>query len=119
MSNINVLRLIPKYETYIEYVLNLLLKLPRVEKFNIGNEYKKDMYDMLHNILCLNNVKDLEIKKNYCYLIDSDISFQRIMIRIMFKQKYVSEKQYMIVINMLAEIGKMLGGYIRSIENSK
>lgn len=33
--------LIPKTENYMKYMLNLLMKLPRTEKFNIGNEYKE------------------------------------------------------------------------------
>ena len=32
--------LIPKIEDYIEYNLNIIFKLPRTEKFSIGNEYK-------------------------------------------------------------------------------
>lgn len=31
--------LIPKYEKYMEYMLQVILKLPRTEKFNIGNEF--------------------------------------------------------------------------------
>lgn len=34
------LTLIPKSEKYIQYMLEVIMKLPRVEKFNIGNEYK-------------------------------------------------------------------------------
>ena len=43
------LKLIPKCEKYIQYILEILFKLPRTEKFNIGNEYKKVMYETLEN----------------------------------------------------------------------
>ena len=33
----NELILIPKAENYIQYMLEVILKLPRAEKFNIGN----------------------------------------------------------------------------------
>ena len=46
----NSLLLIPKYENYISYMLNVILKIPRVEKFNIGNEFKNSMYQTLENI---------------------------------------------------------------------
>lgn len=39
----NSLQLIPKYERYIQYMLEIILKLPRIEKFNIGNEFKNSM----------------------------------------------------------------------------
>ena len=43
--------LIPKIEDYIEYMLNVMVKLPRIEKFSIGTEYKTSMYKMLNNVL--------------------------------------------------------------------
>ncbi len=43
--------LIPKIEDYIEYMLNVILKLPRTEKFSIGTEYKISMYKMLNSVL--------------------------------------------------------------------
>lgn len=46
----NNLSLIPKIEKYIEYMLIILLKLPRTEKYSIGTEIKTSMYNMLKNI---------------------------------------------------------------------
>lgn len=43
----NELIIIPKIEKYIEYILTILIKLPRTEKFSIGNEIKTSMYEML------------------------------------------------------------------------
>ena len=40
MNEKQELILIPKYEKYMEYMLQVIMKLPRVEKFNIGNEFK-------------------------------------------------------------------------------
>ena len=50
----NNLILIPKIEKYIEYMLIILLKLPRTEKYSIGTEIKTSMYNMLKNILLAN-----------------------------------------------------------------
>ena len=50
------LKLIPKVEKYIEYVLGIIIKLPRTEKFSIGIEYKSSMYKMLSNIMLLNKI---------------------------------------------------------------
>lgn len=46
MSN-NELIIIPKIEKYIEYILTIILKLPRIEKFTIGTEVKTSMYNIL------------------------------------------------------------------------
>lgn len=46
----NRLVIIVKIEKYIEYMLTILFKLPRTEKFSIGTEVKTSMYEMLKNI---------------------------------------------------------------------
>lgn len=50
------LELIPKIERYVQYMLDVLLKLPRTEKFNIGNEYKTSMYKLIGNSMYLNKI---------------------------------------------------------------
>lgn len=39
--------LIPKIEDYIKYTYQVLVKIPRVEKFNIGSEIKTSSLRML------------------------------------------------------------------------
>ena len=41
--------LIPKIEEYIEYMLCTIVKIPRTERYNIGNDYKLSMYKMFGN----------------------------------------------------------------------
>ena len=55
-ENENKLKLIPKAEVYIEYVINMIIKLPRTEKFSIGTEYKLSLYKMLYEIMYLNKM---------------------------------------------------------------
>ena len=50
------LQLIPKTTSYIEYMLDVIMKLPRTEKFNIGNEYKQSMYRMLEYVMYLQKI---------------------------------------------------------------
>ena len=113
MSDNKELILIPKYEKYMEYMLQIILKLPRTEKFNIGNEFKIVMYKMLENILYINKI---EISKRLYFLnlIDAELNAQRIMLRIMLKNKWIDEKKFKVSIEMLYEIGKILGGLIKN-----
>ena len=89
----NNLIIIPKTEKYIEYMLTILLKLPRTEKFSIGTEIKTSMYEMLKNILLaskVNTSKRLEIYN----IVDAQIYYQRICIRIMHENKWIDDKKY-------------------------
>jgi len=110
----NQLIIIPKIEKYIEYVLTMVLKLPRTEKFNIGNEIKNSMYNMLKYTLLstkLEKSKRLELYN----VIDSEIYYQRICIRIMYNNYWINEKKYKYSNELLSEIGKILGGLIKSL----
>ena len=112
MSNENELLLIPKYEKYIEYMLKVILKMPRTEKFNIGNEFKTIMYKMLENILYINKI-EVQKRLYYLNLIDAELNIQRIFLRIMKANKWIDEKKFKVAMEMLYEIGKILGGLIK------
>ena len=107
----NKLKLIPKTEKYIEYMLQVITKLPRVEKFSIGTEYKKSMYEMLEYILIISKVDNNII--NYLNKIDAKLNTQRIYLRIMKKERWIDEKKFKVAMEQIYEIGKNLGGLIK------
>ncbi len=110
--------IIVKIEKYIEYMLTILLKLPRTEKFSIGTEVKTSMYEMMKNILLASKI-DKNKRLQIYNIVDSNVYYQRICIRIMYNQKWIDEKKYKYSNELLAEIGKILGGLIKSLEVKK
>ena len=116
----NKLKLIPKVENYIYYMLQIIMKLPRIEKFNIGNEYKISMYQMLENIMMITKLEDNKKILEYLNKIDAKLNTQRIYLRIMKKEKWIDERKFNIVMEQIYEIGKILGGLIKYYaKNSK
>lgn len=122
----NKLQLIPKAEDYIQYEIELINKLPRTEKFGIGNDHKKKMYRMLENILLLNKINTKSedgIKEILKVLnrIDVSLNLQRIYLRIMYKNKWIDKKKFDVSMEKIYELGKMLGGLIKHYakENKK
>ena len=107
--------LIPKTEDYVKYVFQILIKIPRIEKFNIGSEIKKSALQMLEYAHFINKYR----KDAYTYLnkIDALISYNRSMIRILNEEKSISSKNYEIAINKLAELGRIIGGLIKANPN--
>lgn len=108
--------LIPKIEDYIEYMINVIIKLPRTEKFSIGNEYKTSMYKMLQNTLYINKLNRIENKKEVLKilnLIDTDLNSQRIYLRIMKKKQWIDNKKFEVSMNKIYEIGKIIGGLVK------
>ncbi len=93
-------------------MLQVIFKLPRTEKFSIGTEYKKSMYEMVENILIISKVNDKNIM-TYLNKIDAELSLQRIYLRIMKKNKWIDEKKFKVAMEQIYEIGKILGGLIK------
>lgn len=104
--------LIPKTEKYIEYMLNIIYKLPRIEKFSIGTEYKSSMYKMLEDILIISKINKSEALY-YLNKIDARLNVQRIYLRIMKKERWIDVKKFNVAMEQIYEIGKILGGLIK------
>ncbi len=108
------LKLIPKFEKYMEYMLEIvLIQLPRTEKFSIGTEYKNLMYETFRNILYIEKI-DITQRLLYLNKIDADLNTQRVLLRIMKKMQWINEKRFDYVMNtLIKEIGMILGGLIK------
>lgn len=106
------LTLIPKSERYIQYMLDVILKLPRTEKFSIGTEYKNSMYKMLRDILYISKIEKKE-RLYYINLIDAELNTQRIYLRIMKNNRWIDEKKFKVSIDLIYEIGKIVGGLVK------
>ena len=107
--------LIPKTEEYVKYVFQILIKIPRIEKFNIGSEIKTSALQMLEYAHFIN--KDRKDAYTYLKKIDALISYNRSMIRILNDEKSISSKNYETAINKLAELGRIIGGLLKANPN--
>ena len=92
------LKLIPKSERYIQYIIELIIKLPRTEKFSIGNEYKSSLYNMLENIMYLN--KTIRIKNSNETTRNDKNNFMKKVIELKYnirneKMTYKEAKKYL------------------------
>ena len=106
------LQLIPKSETYIHFMIDIIFKLPRTEKFSMGTEYKTSMYKMLENIMLLSKIPDEE-KLSCINHIDAQLNTQRILLRIMNKNRWIDEKKFNVASDLIYELGKIIGGLLK------
>lgn len=106
------LKLIPKMQDYIQYMIEVIYKIPRIEKFSIGNEYKISMYQMIEKTLYISKITEIQ-KLEHLNKIDCLLNCQRIYLRIMVKNRWIDKKKFDIAISKIAEIGRILGGLIK------
>ena len=106
------LMLIPKLEKYIQYMIEVIVKLPRTEKFSIGNEFKLSMYEALKQAIYIQKI-DASKRLYYIQKIDGELVLERIYLRIMLKNRWIDEKKFKVSMELISEIGKIIGGLIK------
>ena len=106
------LKIIPIYEQYMEYMIQILIKLPRTEKFSIGTDFKQVMYETLESIMYIDKLERSQ-KLIYLNRIDAKLNTQRILLRVMKKFAWIDIKKFNISMEKVYEIGTILGGLIK------
>ena len=93
-------------------MIQILIKLPRTEKFSIGTDFKQVMYETLESIMYIDKLERSQ-KLIYLNRIDAKLNTQRILLRVMKKFAWIDIKKFNTAMEKIYEIGKMLGGLIK------
>ena len=109
----NKLVIYQKFTELIYYSNNLLIKYPKSEKFDLCCDIKNVLYKNLRNIIFAWKAFDNKEKLKYLRVVDVDLIFLKSLITISYKSKYISQKNYMVWNDKIAEIGKLLGSWIK------
>jgi len=105
------LLIIEKTSDCFKYLHNALNYFPKSEKFVLASDIRRVFFEMLVLFITANKARD---KKKYLYDADVKLEVLRFNIRIAKDLQYLKLKQYEILSRQLTEIGKMLGGWIKS-----
>lgn len=108
-----------KYTDLYYYAYHLLEKYPKNERFALTSDIKNSMNSSLKLILYAQKVFEVKDKLNYLNLLDAELMYQRFMIRISYDKKYISQNNYRTWSYKISEIGKMLGGWIKSCQKNR
>ena len=107
------------YERIVElifYSKNLLKKFPKSERFDLCTDIKQSLYKILR--LVMYSCKEKNINQRYKNLKDADIEIYvlKTLTRLSYMDKYITEQNYMTWNNHLSEIGKMIGGWMKTCQ---
>lgn len=105
------------YQKYIEliyYTNDILRKYPKSETFALVKEIKSTLYDGLR--LLMYAVKTYNKNEKIKFLNEFDISLNllKVHIRLSYKYRYISIKNYTTWSQLITNICNMLGGWISS-----
>ena len=103
-----------KLYDFIGYIYPILKQYPKNEKFSLQKDTKNCIMDIIRLII---RAGKSTTKKKLLYDADVELVILRYYIRIAYDQKYISGHTYGVAAKKITEIGKMLGGFIKSVQS--
>jgi hypothetical protein len=87
---------------------------PKVERFSLGARLEDSALELLEGLLHVNQLPS-SLKKNALVALSAKLDVMKMLVRLALETKCVDDKKYLTLQSFLQEIGKMLGGWIRSL----
>ncbi|MEW6115681.1 MAG: diversity-generating retroelement protein Avd [Nitrospirota bacterium] len=108
----NDLVIYQKVYDFTLYLFPIVEKFPKHEKFVLCTHVKSCVLDIARLIIRANKSRT---KKAILYDIDVRIEELKFLLRLAHDRKYLSNKSYEHSSKLLLEIGRLLGGWIKSV----
>ena len=86
-------------------------KFPKSQRFVLGQQIENTILEILKGIIEANQERD---KLAYLKKISVELDKLRILVRLSKDLRFISIRQYSFAAEKINEIGKMLGGWIKS-----
>ena len=105
------------YKQYLEliyYTEMICEKYPKREKLAIVSTIKNTTYDGMKEIIRAYKFYDKDNKLTSLNKLDINLKMLKVLIRVSYKRKYITLKNYEAWSKKLHNIGSLLGGWINS-----
>ena len=107
------LQILQKTYDMILYSQNALQQFPKHEKHVLATEIRQTMNNLLTLIITANKKY---YKKTTLQEIDVELEKLRFFVRLSKDMKYIDIKKYEVWSRLLTEIGRMLGGWMKTFK---
>ena len=110
----NKLIIYQKYLELIYYTNDIVRKYPKYEHFCLVSEIKNTLYNGLKYLIYAIKIYKKNEKLENLNELDINLNLLKVHIRLSYKYKYISLKNYQTWSTLLTDICNMLGGWINS-----
>jgi len=109
---------IPLLQKIYDFYRELYLateKMPKKDKYTLGEKMSKTSLDIME-LLIIASSASKEEKMSILARADAKLELLKMLVRLAEEIKSISTKKYLNLQEKLQEIGRMLGGWIRSLK---
>lgn len=107
----NQLLIMQKTYDMMLYVYPALKQFPRSERHQLVADIKQTMFEMTRLIARANKARR---KLEWLWRLDAELTLLRTQVRLAHELGFLPPKKYEVTSRHLAEVGKLLGGWIRA-----
>lgn len=108
--------LLQKIQDMMEYAYVALRQFPKSEKYAMATDIKHSMNMILHYAV---EARKHYYKKTTLQNMDVEIATLRLYIRLSYRLRFIDIQKYEVWSKMVDEIGKMLGGWLKTVRQSR
>lgn len=91
-------------------------QLDKKDKFTIGQKSENIIFEILELLFMANAKRTEKSRLLILNKVDVKVKILKMIIRLSYEIKVISQGQYVVLITDLQELGKMLGGWIKSLQ---
>ena len=99
---------------FLLWLLNHTEKFPKSERFRMGTRLEDTAFRFYEQLILATRSSQ---KRKVLYEADLELDKLRLFIRLSHDRNLTSQKQYRYAAGLLVEIGKLLGGWLKSISD--
>lgn len=111
---------IPIFQKAYDFYKNfhaILKHFPRQDRYTVGQKSANLSLEILE-LLLLASYKSKNEKSVYLERASAKLDVLKILLRLSFETKVINQQKYLSFENLLIEIGKMLGGWIKQTKTT-
>ena len=109
-------RALQKIEDMMEYAYPVLQQFPKAEKYSMAADLKRCMDIMLERCV---EAEKAYYKKTTLRELDVAVAKCKTYVKMAYRLKFMSYKKFEIINDYLTQIGKMVGGWIKTMNESE
>ena len=93
-----------------------MLKFPKIERYSLGQELQNESLELIRVVISASKTDSLGQKLEYLEVANSRLEIVKLLVRLSSDVNAITDKRYLGLQSILQEIGKMLGGWIKSLK---
>ena len=106
------------YHTYREWS-EMLMKFPKVQRYTLGEIISQNLLTSLELLLAAASMSNPAEKLIRLFAVSAKIDLLKLLIRLSKDTKCLPNEKYLKLESLLIDAGKMLGGWIKNLEQHK